>query len=895
MFSVLADCRDLGIGVNLTVVGEHHQVTQGAVGSHGAVGHFIAGGFNIVGSVDGECQDSIAIREHGSLHTHHTSQGAVVDHLGVIPFAVLVVLAEPDVVLGVKIQFVIFTFREGIVRGGVGTAPEHDRIAVVGRRSRSQVGGSILGKLVDRPSSAVVRSGGHHDLGAVEQLLLLGRGELIISILLVQILKEPDPGSHGEVSVARDRGRHIAVAIVTNDLALGTHTAGHDTAGKVVLLTHVADVDRQTSVIVHRRLRAGVGIALYLSSLGTKGCWVAPTLGGAAGVGRQVSAAEQGGRTHTCQAGAGGTRAIPVASGILVVFIRARIVEVSRCDHRLIGDKQELGKEFNAHFAVDTHGMAAYLTVILVRKVGPGEEGVGGVAGKTAVEANLQGKDTVVKAQSTKGVDIALNAQGGEIVIHRVGLQVLFLPAGGVAHLIFVHSGSLEVQLHSDACGKGGRNGDGSHPSVDVGLEAQAGAGGHAAAHRAESPLTLIKVVVELTFIVALQLSADVQTGVGPVVLGLVDGADGVISSLCHVAQVVKGRHTHVQLCLHQAAARGKTARAVIKIVDIQAVVATPDEDVEYAAVLRGGDEHPEQRIAGLLEGVKRVQHTSDVLVEGVAHLVVGTKAELVIADAVGEATCHLHHQGLGIVVHQFHIGQIHHLEGHGDGLHEHVALVDAGRQALRRLRLQPAGIGHGILREHQGVGDDGDGGKGEGVHIHGLSLGGKTVLAGHQNIGFTQVVVHAPEHDAAGEFGVFVGAVGTHLAGGAQHTAHLQPLVGVLLGIGQGLGDEERLLRFSVGHLSEGDYGAAGAQLVVRGHGPLNVHQRGIVCIVVNVAQFEPVVQIRVGELPPVPVGTELSGVHIHRQLAVRVGGVGGVFTAVLEESGSVAQQGVV
>ena len=134
-----------------------------------------------------------------------------------------------------------------------------------------------------------------------------------------------------------------------------------------------------------------------------------------------------------------------------------------------------------------------------------------------------------------------------------------------------------------------------------------------------------------------------------------------------------------------------------------------------------------------------------------------------------------------------------------------------------------------------------------------------------------------------AGELGVLIGAVGAHRPGGAQHAAGLQ-LAGAVgtLAVGQGLGGEVGLLLLAVGHFLQHDHGGAGAEDAVSGHGPLDVHQDGVVLVVgAQVAQLEPVVQGRVGEGAVKAVGDELGGVHLHRQLAVAVGGVGVVLVA--------------
>lgn len=99
-----------------------------------------------------------------------------------------------------------------------------------------------------------------------------------------------------------------------------------------------------------------------------------------------------------------------------------------------------------------------------------------------------------------------------------------------------------------------------------------------------------------------------------------------------------------------------------------------------------------------------------------------------------------------------------------------------------------------------------------------------------------------------------------------------------ILLAVGQGLGGEVGLVLLAVGDLLQHDNRAAGAEDAVGGHTALDVHQDGVILIPVQVAQLEPVVQGCVGEGDGVAVGVELGGVHVHRQLAFPIGGVGPV-----------------
>ena len=548
--------------------------------------------------------------------------------------------------------------------------------------------------------------------------------------------------------------------------------------------------------------------------------------------------------------------------------------DAAGADYRLIGDEQELGVELDAHLAGDPQGLTADQPRSRTGQVLPGEEGVGGVPGQLAVQADLQGQDAVVEAEAAEGVDVAVDAQGGEVVVHRLLLQRVGGPAAGV-RLVGVDGGGLELQLQGDAGAESGGDGDGAHPGVEIGLEAEAGPGGHAAAGGAEGPLPLVGVIVELPLVVALQLGADVQAGVGAGGLGRPDVPRGVVGALGHGAQVVQRGDAHAQLGVQQGVVHGHAAvPAVVELVHVQAVVAAPDQGVEHGAVLGGGDEHLEHGAAHILEVI---DHVEQVVAKGVAHLVV---IEGEVAALGGKALLHLHHQGRGVFVHQLHVGQVHHLEGHGHVPHQLPGLVHTGPEGGGGLGLLPAGVGHGGLGEDGGVGHHGDLGEGEGFVGHRLLRQGGPGLPGHGDAGLPVRRVQPPEHEVAGELGVLEGAVGAHLAGGAQHVPHLELVLRRGLAVGHGLGGEEGGVLLPLRHLLQHHHGAASAQDAVGGHGALDVHQHGEVCVI-RKAQLEPVLQRRVGEGAVVPLGVELGGVQGHRQLAVAVGGEGDVLIA--------------
>ena len=353
-------CR-LGIGVRFVVTGEHYQVAQRIVRTNDPVGHLVVGG-NVVGrvAVHGEGHQSCAIGKHGSLQAHHAANGAVVGHLGLAPHTA-VIAAVVDGVLGVEVEQV---FR---VRG-VGASPEHHGAGAIAGGHRGQVGRGVLGELFHIPISALVVGGGHHDFRAVEQLFLLCGAERF-AIRFFQILKEANPGGDGKAAVAGEGRGHVAVAIVfivriiVNDFAFGAHSARSDAAGKVAVAILIADVDGQAAVIVHRGLGAGVGVLLHHSGSAAKLHRPAVPPGCPVGVGLQVGAAEQRGRAPL-QASAGSAAPI-VVNGIPLIEISCPCNTAGAKD-RLVRDKQELGHKLDAHFAVDTQGLAIHLRIVLI-------------------------------------------------------------------------------------------------------------------------------------------------------------------------------------------------------------------------------------------------------------------------------------------------------------------------------------------------------------------------------------------------------------------------------------------------------------------------------------------------------------------------------------------------
>ena len=355
-------CR-LGIGVRFVVAGEHYQVAQRIVRTNDPVGHLVVGGNRVVRvAVHGKGRQSCAIGKHGSLQAHHAANGAVVGHLGLAPHTAGIA-AVVDGVLGVEVEQV---FR---VRG-VGAPPEHHGAGAIAGGHRGQVGRGVLGELLHIPAAAIIAGGGHHDFRAVEQLFLLCGGERFAFLFIIfQILKEANPGGDGKAAVAGEGRGHVAVAIVfivriiVNDFAFGAHSARSDAAGKVAVAILIADVDGQAAVIVHRGLGAGVGVLLHHRGSVSKLRRPAVPPGCPVGVGLQVGAAEQRGRAPL-QAAAGS--AAPIGIDCTPIIKCMAITDAAGAKDRLVRDKQELGHKLDAHFAVDTQGLAIHLRIVLI-------------------------------------------------------------------------------------------------------------------------------------------------------------------------------------------------------------------------------------------------------------------------------------------------------------------------------------------------------------------------------------------------------------------------------------------------------------------------------------------------------------------------------------------------
>ena len=212
---------------------------------------------------------------------------------------ILIIEAHINGVPGVEVQQVLAL---GPRVGSVDAPPEHRGVSIIAHHGhRGQVGRCVEGEGAGRPGRAVVHR--RHDLGAVEQLLLLVGGEDIVLIhrsagrVRRHLVGEPHPGGHGEVFGARQGWGHIAVAVfggvvfvgrpVVDGAALLAHGAGVDAAVVEALAVLVADVDGQGTVVVHRRLGAGIGVVLHHAGRFAEGGVVtAPPVGPAVGVGR---------------------------------------------------------------------------------------------------------------------------------------------------------------------------------------------------------------------------------------------------------------------------------------------------------------------------------------------------------------------------------------------------------------------------------------------------------------------------------------------------------------------------------------------------------------------------------------------------------------------------------
>ena len=152
----------------------------------------------------------------------------------------------------------------------------------------------------------------------------------------------------------------------------------------------VVDVDQYLPVIAELWIGCGVGIGLDVlkPTGGVQREQHHPLLGLAPGTGillQIVPALERcTARSHPhsalgCRHPQRG-KAQPAGSVIPVVVDCSPVIKSpggskgSGSDHRLVGDKQELGHKFDSHFACDPQRLTVDLTLCLVGKIGAGKE-----------------------------------------------------------------------------------------------------------------------------------------------------------------------------------------------------------------------------------------------------------------------------------------------------------------------------------------------------------------------------------------------------------------------------------------------------------------------------------------------------------------------------------------
>ena len=285
---------DLGIFVQIVVrsqaEGTHQVFALGIIRTvcsvHGGdnghnglpVGGVLGGGIGIQG-ID---HSGGTVLQHGHLQALDRGRGAgaVIQGLGgdvfipehiFIPYP-LAALADgiPDGVLLVKVGQI-----GGV--GGFDLTPGHNDAIAAGGHHGGQVGGAVVGELLQRPVAAARGSGGH-DLGGIylEHLLTIVQGSSGDHIF-GDVLCLPDP--HGGVTAVRAGHLHIAVAVAGGHFiiavealsllelttALGGH--GHTSVADVqrtlrIVALPVAEIEHDFTVIGQHRVGVGVGPGL---------------------------------------------------------------------------------------------------------------------------------------------------------------------------------------------------------------------------------------------------------------------------------------------------------------------------------------------------------------------------------------------------------------------------------------------------------------------------------------------------------------------------------------------------------------------------------------------------------------------------------------------------------
>ena len=282
---------DLGIFVQIVVrsqaEGAHQVFALGIIRTvcsvHGGdnghnglpVGGVLGGGIGIQG-ID---HSGGTVLQHGHLQALDRGRGAgaVIQGLGgdvfipehiFIPYP-LAVLADgiPDGVLLVKVGQI-----GGV--GGFDLTPCHNDAIAAGGHHGGQVGGAVVGELLQRPVAAARGSGGH-DLGGIylEHLLTIVQGSSGDHIF-GDVLCLPDP--HGGVTAVRAGHLHIAVAVAGGhfiiavealsllELTIALSGHGHTSVADVqctlrVVVLPVAEIEHDFTVVGQHRVGVGVG------------------------------------------------------------------------------------------------------------------------------------------------------------------------------------------------------------------------------------------------------------------------------------------------------------------------------------------------------------------------------------------------------------------------------------------------------------------------------------------------------------------------------------------------------------------------------------------------------------------------------------------------------------
>ena len=649
----------------------------------------------------------------------------------------------------------------------------------------------------------------------------------------------------------------------------------------------VADVSQHLPVVAEFGEGGGVcvgletfySVFLIQAEQGHTGLGVAPS----AGVLLQVVPALQGGggghlpqaacrgrvlAALAVQAGAG---VLPVAVNLIPVIEGLPIAKGAGGQHLFVGDQGEHGLELDAHLALDIQILAIGLPLACVRQILPREEAVLAVHVQLAEQADLQGDEGVVEAKAAESLHIGPQTQLGEEIGDGGGVGVAPLQA----FLLAVPGGGLKAQLHGAAHLKAAGDRHDAHHGVHVKAEFHAYTGGKAAAFGVDLPIAGGAVIADLRLVVAFQLHTEVKAcHIGqPVALVGIVGGHGVIGAVGHLLEVAHAGHIRLQALGHKVGA-DRHAVLVLHILQVQAVIASPDEGVEDTGVLAGGDEHLEH--AGVHGACQLSQVAHQSIKDAIA---IPAKVDFLFpAAGVRQGG---HHAGdVLILLHRFNIGQVDGPKRHGALLHQGAVLGKACLEAHVFPIGDPPGSGHGLLSEGQGVLHHGHGGEGVALRARGhLGLGAVAVLIHHGQGVRGPVAALAPQEHIGGEHRFLEVVVGAHKArgiAGVDEGAVLQVVV-------DDLPCHKGFVRLTLGHFLQHHHAGSGAHLLHGADGAVHHLEQGVIGIVRNVADLQHILDLVLGGgkavlgLPRL-FGPELGEVEVDGELAVFVGGELGV-----------------